>query len=135
MTRRPNRNNPPARREPPPQEQPQPDLVRQDIWQGPLPPPAAIEHFERMVPDAGQRIFDEWQREAAHRRDIEKTGQRGNLSIARLGQIGAIILVLAVLSVGALGFWLGYPKEAAAIVISVVGSVVGAFVYQRKKGE
>lgn len=88
-----------------------------------------------MVPDAPERIFDEWQREAAHRRDIEKTGQRGNLQIAHRGQIGAIILVLAVLAVGALGFWLGYPEAAASIVISVVGSVVGAFVYQRKKGE
>lgn len=88
-----------------------------------------------MVPDAGQRIFDEWQREAAHRRGIENRSLDGNLRTTRIGQIGAIALVISVLGVAALGFWLGYPTSAASIVISVVGTVAGAFAYQRKKGE
>ena len=88
-----------------------------------------------MVPDAGERIFDEWQREAAHRREIEKASLHGNLGIARFGQVGAFILVLTVLAVAAFGFWLVYPRSVATIVISVVGSVAGVFAYQRKKGE
>lgn len=134
MSRRPNRNNPPARQDQRPQA-PQSEIVRQDFWQGPLPPPGALEQFRQLVPDAPERIFDEWQREAAHRRKIEEKALTGNLRTVRFGQVGAITFGLGALGISGLGFWLGYPVEASAVTCTTVVGVVGAFLYQRTRGE
>ena len=135
MPRRPHRNNPPARQEPGPQEPRQPEIVRQDFWQGPLPPPAILDQFRQMVPDAPERIFAQWEQEATHRRRIEERSLTGNLRTVRFGQVGAISFSLLCLGVSGLGFWLGYPVEASAITCTTVLGVVGAFLYQRRAGE
>ncbi len=136
MSRRPRGNHPPARTDAPSGEPPQkPTIIGTEFWQGPLPPPAVLERFRDLVPDAPERIFAEWQKEAEHRRGLEKTSLAGNLLTIRIGQFGAIALVLVVLGLGGLGFWLGYPSQAATIVVSAVASIVGAFVYQRRKGQ
>jgi len=120
-----------------PEERAEPPAVIQQsaFWQGPLPPPAALEQFRQIVPDAPERIFAQWEQEAAHRRQMEAISLKGNLKTVRVGQAGAIGFSLLCLSVSALGFWLGYPVEASAITCTTVALVVGAFLYQRRKGE
>jgi uncharacterized membrane protein len=88
-----------------------------------------------MVPDAPERIFAQWEQEAAHRRRIEEKALSGNLRTVRFGQVGAISFGLGALGISGLGFWLGYPVEASAVTCTTVVGVVGAFLYQRYKGE
>ena len=67
-------------------------------WQGPLPPPAALEAFERIVPGSGATIIREFQQEAAHRRALEivQAAQIGRETL--MGQVLALIF-----AAGALG--------------------------------
>jgi uncharacterized membrane protein len=50
-------------------------------WTGPLPPPAALEQFERVIPGGAERILRMAEQEQAHRIANNKSsahGPRGN---------------------------------------------------------
>ena len=48
-------------------------ITRQTLeWEGPLPPPQALEAFERAVPGSAELIVQEFVTEAHHRRELEK---------------------------------------------------------------
>lgn len=42
-------------------------------WQGPLPPPGALEQFDRIIPNGAERIMVMCEKEQAARLGIEKT--------------------------------------------------------------
>lgn len=74
-------------------------------WAGPLPPPAALEHFNRIVPDGAERIFKMAEKEQEHRIRFEADGQAASIAEARRGQwAGASISTLAVVLAGALAY-------------------------------
>lgn len=102
-------------------------------WQGPLPDPHSLEAFRQIVPDAPERIIRQWELEAGHRREYEMTGLKGAIERDRVGQGAAIVFALAALAVGVVALFLGYPAVASLVVGTTVVSVVGAFLYQRKK--
>jgi uncharacterized membrane protein len=68
----------PRHNRPGPSQQPQqnnPTVQHRQIvsagWSGPLPPPAALDEFNRIVPGAAERIFAQFEAEGAHRRELE----------------------------------------------------------------
>src|SRR2546430_16686828 len=69
------RNRPPVTNNPP-QQHNNPTVQRHQIvsagWSGPLPPPAALDEFNRIVPGAAERIFAQFEAEGAHRRELEQ---------------------------------------------------------------
>lgn len=66
-------------------------------WSGPLPPPAALEAFDRIVPNGAERVFQMAEMEQQHRISLEKTGQAASISEARRGQIlGFTISIIAI---------------------------------------
>lgn len=78
-------------------------LSSQVSWAGPLPPPAALEHFNKIVPGGAERIFKMTEKEQEHRIIIE--GQTASIAEARRGQLaGALISTLAVVWAGALAY-------------------------------
>lgn len=103
------------------------------IWQGPLPPPAILEQFRQIVPDAPERIFRQWEAESDHRRSYEKSALAGEQSKIRRGQWFAFIFALAGLAVAGAAFYLGYPTGAGVIAGTTIVSVVGAFLFERRK--
>ena len=103
-------------------------------WQGPLPPPAALEEFARLIPDAPKRIFRRWEAEADHRRAYEREALAAIRRDAR-GQVSALLFALAALSVSAFALWLGEPWVAGTIGGGTIASIVGAFLYQRVAGK
>lgn len=46
-------------------------VLRSASWEGPLPPPAAIEAFAKIYPDAPRIIFESFEKEGEHRRKME----------------------------------------------------------------
>ena len=107
------------------------EVGRASYWQGPLPPPAVLEGFARLVPDAPERIFRQWELEAEHRRTYERHALDAATRRDVRGQISALVFAVAALSVSAFALWLGQPWVAGTIGGGTIASVVGAFLYQR----
>lgn len=130
------RANPPAKR-PPSEEHQETVLHWQEIrheWAGPLPPPNALAEFQRLVPDAPERIFRQWEEESAHRRGYEQQALAASIRRDLIGQCGAILFSTGALSVAGFALWLNQPWVAGIVGGTTIGSVVGAFLYQRAKG-
>lgn len=84
-----------------------------------------------MVPDAPERIFAQWEAEAAHRRNYETTALTRAYDRDERGQRAAIAFALSALAVSAFALHQGHPSAAIAIGGLTIASVVGAFLYQR----
>lgn len=97
--------------------QPHLSITRQTMeWEGPLPPPQALEAFERVAPGSAQIIITEFVTEAHHRRELET--KQGNLIFVDnfVGRASALLFAGG-------GFFVTY----AAIVNDSpwVGAIVG----------
>jgi len=77
-------------------------------WQGPLPPPGALEQFDRVVPDGAARIFAMVEQEQAHRIQHETEQLRASVGDFKRGQ------------------WMGYTLGAACIAGSVYTAIIGS---------
>jgi uncharacterized membrane protein len=107
-------------------------VVSQD-WSGPLPPPAALEEFDRIVPGAAERIFAQFEAEGTHRRDLEQRQSRFVVRDVHIGQFLAGLFALSGLSVAALAIWFNAPWVATIIGGGTIGPIVYAFL--RKTAE
>ena len=54
-------------------------------WSGPLPPPAALESFNRIIPGGAERILAMAEKEQGHRVELEKSQLAGAIKEARRG--------------------------------------------------
>jgi len=108
--------------------------VTHQQWAGPLPPPAALEEFSRVVPNGAERIFDAWEIESAHRRKMEERDLNWSIFEGLFGKALAaafagscIVLAWYCASIGAV--WL-----SAFFGGGVIGAVVWAFVKTNRPG-
>lgn len=122
-------------------EQPQPipsSPVQTQIHQaysGPIPPPAILEQYNEIIPDAAERIIRMAEKNADHRQTMEsaileaniEAGKRKHKEITK-GQLFGIISVLASFSIAAIALFLGNPATAATICGTTVVGLVTAFV-------
>lgn len=79
------KNNP--RQTPPRPLQHRTVAISNHQWSGPLPPPAALAEFDRIVPNGAERIFRMAEIEQQHRISLESRGQAASIKEARRGQI------------------------------------------------
>lgn len=105
---------------------------REERWQGPLPSPQSLEEFRKIVPDAPERIFQQWEQEAAHRRAYELTALNGAITKDRRGQQAAAAFALSALGLAGLCAWLNQPWIATILGGGTIAAVVGAFLYERR---
>jgi hypothetical protein len=61
------------------------------------------------VPDAPERIFQQWEAESAHRRAYEKKALNGTIAKDRRGQWAAISFALSALGLAGFSVWMGQP--------------------------
>lgn len=118
----------------PPQVQQQTNQVVRQEWAGPLPPPAALERFNQIIPNGADRIVAMAEKEQAHRIDYEKTGLAATVREARRGQIlGAIISVVAIGGAIFNSYIGGYWAVSVALVGVPVFGIIRAIVRPRPK--
>ena len=139
--RKPRRTRPPARRPGPTDQARSTDrhddpivIEREGYWQGPLPPPSVLDGFQKLVPDAPERIFRQWERESEHRRSYEQAALQATIRREARGQISATVFALSALAVSAFALWMHEPWVAGTIGGGTIVSVVGAFLYGRLLG-
>jgi uncharacterized membrane protein len=121
---RPSRSNPPV-----PHQQHDQDGGNQTIvstsWVGPLPPRAVLREFDELVPNGAERIFSQFEAEAAHRRDCEDKQVRFSIRDAHIGQFLAGLYAVLAFSVAAYAI-----HRDAYWVASIIGgtTIVGGII-------
>lgn len=104
-------------------------------WKGPLPPPVVIEHYERILPGAAERIFALLEKQTNHRIQMEKRELTSDNSRSWGGMILGTTVVLSLIG-GSI--WLisnGYGIEGTILAGADLGAVLSAYIYgQRQKG-
>ncbi|MYC29338.1 MAG: DUF2335 domain-containing protein [Chloroflexi bacterium] len=66
-------------------------------WEGPLPDPESLAHYEQVVPGAGERILTVFEGQVAHRHSMELKNSRRR----DWGLVLAFVVVVILIAVGA----------------------------------
>lgn len=105
----------------------------EETWQGPLPSPRTLTEFQTLVPDAPERIFKQWEDESFHRRGYENRSLDGIVRNDRIGIVSAAVFSLSALALSAFALWLNQPWVAGILGSGTIGTVVTAFLYNRRQ--
>lgn len=105
--------------------------MTQEMWQGPLPSPKTMQEYRDIGNDWPERIVAQWETESAHRRAYEMHALKSATRRDFTGQLFAGAFALSALAVAAFALHAGHPWIGAIIGGGTIGSVVGAFLYQR----
>jgi uncharacterized membrane protein len=121
---------PPAR----PDNKQDQQIRRSEIaWSGPLPPPAALEHFDRIIEGGASRILAMAEREQTHRIDTEKNAISAEIADTKRGQwLGAVITVIAVCGAIYTAIQGAHPLVSIALVGVPVLGLVKAIISGRR---
>ena len=103
--------------------------MRMETFEGPLPPPAILEAYERLVPGAAERMLKMAENQSRHRQEIEKIVVRAGARDSLLGVIVAALVVLGSFVWAAYALSQGQSTKAVAVVISTVTGLATAFIY------
>lgn len=107
--------------------------IQQVYYQGPLPPPNALEKYENILPGSAERILRMAEAQAIHRQKQEekivntttftqKLGIGFGFSIAMSGILGGIFLIISGFDVGGL-----------VAILGTLTALTGIFIYSRNK--
>lgn len=106
---------------------------RTEVFSGPLPPPHFIEEYERILPGSFDRILRMAEKQADHRHELEQRAVRADARHQLFGVIGGFLLA-ALLIAGAIYLLAqGRRLDGFSVLGTVIGQVLGAFVYTRKR--
>lgn len=106
---------------------PQQAILQSQQWSGPLPPPAALEHFDRVIPNGADRIMRLVEQEQQHRIDYDNLVLRATIKDTQRGHwLGGLISIAAVCG-AVLSVHLGaHPAVSIALVSVPVGTIINA---------
>jgi uncharacterized membrane protein len=100
-------------------------------FEGPMPPPAILEGYERLVPGAAERILAMAESDTKHQHAIEFAALRAMESEVKRGQIFAFVIGLAALLASMFALYMGSPTVAGIIGGTTVVGLVSAFIIGR----
>ena len=101
-------------------------------WSGPLPPPEALEQFERASPGAADRILGMAEQEEAHRHRQERDMLQSESSARARGQWMAFTLALVIILGGIWLIYKGKQWEGLVAVLAPLATLIGLFLYARE---
>ena len=97
------------------------------LWSGPMPPPDIVRGYNDAVENGGERVFQQFEVEADHRRRMNWRGQTFAFIIAISGRVCALIFSIAFLGVAVYALKINQPWVAGAGLSGSLALVVGAF--------
>ncbi|MCS6974524.1 MAG: DUF2335 domain-containing protein [Cyclobacteriaceae bacterium] len=103
------------------------------VYQGIIPPPEAMEHYERVQPGFANRILHLTEQESRHRQKMEKRIVTFSFLTTLFGQLAALVAVLVVCYLCYFAFDKGYSSEATWIAVTVLIGIASVFLYRRKQ--
>jgi len=112
----------------------QQQLIAAAQWSGPLPPPAALEHFNDIIPNGADRIMTLVEKEQEHRIQHENTALRAEITDFRIGMfIGAFLTVLCVVGAVLAAYLGAHPMVSIAMVSLPIMILIGKFLARKAK--
>ena len=107
------------------------NVKHQEIHQysGPIPPPAMLEQYDRIVPGAAARILKMAEDQSAHRQELEKKAIGSDVRNSLLGIIAAFVIALSAFGVVIFAVQKGQAIPATVLGSGVIVSLVSAFIY------
>ena len=96
-------------------------------WDYPWPPPGALEKFEEILPGAAERIFNEFEKEAAHRRTQEENALKSSIRRSWGGLILGTVVILAVLFLAGFLAYIGQSTAATIIAAADLAAILWAY--------
>lgn len=103
-------------------------------WSGPLPPPAALEHFNQIIPNGAERIMTMVEQEQAHRIKYESSGLEATIADTRRGHWLGSIISLAAVAGSIFTAYIGAPAAVSVALVSVpIFSIVNAILKNKSK--
>lgn len=107
--------------------------VHSEYFHGPLPPPAQLEHYERTLTGAADRIFAIAEDQARHRRAIELRSLDLRFSAQARGQWLAAGIVMLGMILGAILISTSHEAWGLASLIAPLAGAASIFVYARRE--
>lgn len=101
----------------------------QFAFPGVIPPPALLEHYERISPGAANRILTQFEEQGRHRRKLENQVIWNNVVGGILGQLFGFLLMVSAVGLGGFLIYSDKPVAGLASIISAVGGA--AYVLRR----
>lgn len=95
--------------------------------EGPIPPPEYIEQYNRHIPNGADRIMTMAEKQADHRREMERIIVTGQQKQSSRGQIFGLLIGIFGLGVGAVVTLKGHDYVGGGIAGATVVSLVYAF--------
>lgn len=114
--------------------------ARLEHHSGPLPDPATLEKYERLLPGAAERVFVMAEQEAAHRRKLETDHLVASIETTKArwreqhrGQWMGWSIAMLGLGCTAYAIRLNQPWVSSVIGAGTLASLVGVFIHGRRR--
>lgn len=105
--------------------------IQQATFSGPMPPPALLEGYERIVPGAAERILAMAESDTKHQHEIEFAALRAAEGEIKRGQIFGFVIGLTALGAAIVALAMGSPAVAGVIGGTTVVGLVSVFIIGR----
>lgn len=105
-------------------------------FQGPLPPPQLLEHYNQILPGSAERLISMWENQVKHRQELENKVITSDIRQSYFGSILGFIIALAAIGAGTFLAYIGRPTEGISAILSALVGLVGVYAwgsYQRRK--
>ncbi len=106
--------------------------MQRRAFSGPIPPPEALEKYNRVLPTAAERIMAMAESQSAHRQKMETRVIESVIRRSYLGLTFGFILGLLVVTAGIVLIYLGRPIEGSVVSGSTIVGLVSTFIYGTK---
>lgn len=108
-------------------------LAVSETFQGPLPHPRILEHYNEIAPGAAEKIINVFVKQTDHRMDLERKVIEGDAQRASAGiVVGGLVATMGLIGAVILGVS-GHEASAAALGVADIGTLAGIFVYGSQK--
>jgi uncharacterized membrane protein len=101
-------------------------------YQGPLPPAAHLEHYERILPGAADRIVSAFEKQVEHRHRMEERYSKSACSNSSLGLWAGFLICLVTIIASTLLIFLGKTVGGTVLGSVSITSLASVFVYGSK---
>lgn len=108
-------------------------MVAQQHWSGPLPPPEQLARFEDVLPGTAARIIAMAEKEGEHSREVQMRAVRATVRLQHIGQVMAFVLSCCALTSA---YWLamaGHDWVAGSLVAGGFVGLATVFLRQPKQ--
>lgn len=105
-------------------------------FQGPLPPPQILDHYDQIVPGSAERIICLWEEQVRHRQRLEVDVITSDIRQSYFGATLGFIIAMSAIGSGTFLAYIGRPTEGIAAIITALIGLVGTYgwgSYQRRK--